>query len=116
MASDVVRAGNALATGAARADRSVPLVVSYIRCALLPGAAAALTERAAAYDAIPRYHRVFMANGMTAADTVVTGSTRRELLAGIEREAAVLDVPVIRAIPATDTVDALTDLVVACAP
>ena len=68
------------------------------------------------YDALPRYQDVFARNGVTAADTVVTGGSRAELLPGIDDEESVVDVPVIRAIPSEDTVEALSDLVVACAP
>ena len=100
---------------AAATGRS-PTVVSYIRCALLPQAAQAIAERAAMYDALPRYQDVFARNGVTAADTVVTGGSRAELLPGIDDEESVVDVPVIRAIPSEDTVEALSDLVVACAP
>ena len=53
---------------------------------------------------------------MNAADTVVTGSSREELLPAIEREAAVLDHPIIRAIPGEDTVESIAELVDACAP
>ena len=55
-------------------------------------------------------------NGLTAADTVVTGTSRAELLPGIETEEAVLDHPVIRAITAADTVEAISELLTACAP
>jgi hypothetical protein len=53
---------------------------------------------------------------VTARETVVTGANRHELEAGIQREEAVLDMPVIRAIPSEDTVEALGELVAACAP
>jgi len=113
---DVERSRVLLEEGAAAAGRKPPGVVSYIRCALLPEAADAVAERAEVYAAIPRYQEVFARNGMTAVDTVVTGTSRAELLPGIEREESVLDIPVIRAIPAADTVAALSALVTACAP
>jgi len=116
IASDVGRSRVMLEQGASSVGRATPVVVSYIRCALLPQAAAALAQRADAYGAIPHYQAVFARNEMTAAETVVTGSSRAELLPGIELEEAVLDHPVIRAIPAADTVDAISELLIACAP
>ncbi len=110
------RSRQLLEQGAARVERTPPAVISFVRCALLPQAAAALAARAALYDAIPRYREVFARSGITAADTVVTGSSRAELLPAIEAEESVLDVSVIRAIPAEDTVAALSELLVACAP
>lgn len=98
------------------ADREPPTVVSFIRCGLLPQAAAAVAERAEAYSAIPHYQAVFDRYSMTASDTVVTGISREQLLTGITREEQALDVSIIRAIPADNTVDSLGRLVVACAP
>jgi len=116
IASDVERSRVFLAEGAASVGRPPPTVVSFIRCALLPQAADAVARRADVYGAIPHYQAVFARNEMTAAETVVTGSTRDELLFGIEKEEAVLDHPVIRAIPAADTVEAISELLTACAP
>lgn len=116
IAPEVERSRVVLEQAAAKAGRHPPTVVSYIRCALLPDAAAAVAERADAYAAIPRYREVFARNRITAADTVVTGSSRAELMEGIEREEAVLDHSVIRAIPAENTVEAISELAKACAP
>ena len=113
---EVERSRALLEQSAAEVDQTPPTVISYIRCALLPQAADAVAERAEAYGAIPRYAEMFARNGVSAADTVVAGASRAELLPGIERESAVLDVPVIRAIPAADTVEGLSELVIACAP
>ncbi len=116
IASEVMRSRVLLDRGATAVGRNTPTVVSFIRCALLPQAAAAVTERADVYDAIPRYREVFARNGLTAADTVITGTSRTELLAGIETEEAVVDHPVIRAITAAATVEAISELLTACAP
>ena len=116
IASDVERSQVMLEQGAASVGRDTPSVVSYIRCALLPQAAAAVAKRADVYGAIPHYQAVFARNEMSAADTVVTGTSRAELLPDVEAEESVLDHPVIRAIPAADTVDAISELLVACAP
>lgn len=113
---DVERARPILAEAATAASRTAPKVVSYIRCALLPQAADGVARRAEVYGAIPHYQAIFEQNGMTAADTVVTGSSREDLLPGIEREASVLDHPIIRAIPGEDTVESIAELIDACAP
>jgi len=114
--AEVNRALPIIQDGANRAGRKLPTLISFVRCGLLPQAAEAVAERARVYDQIPWYHEVFERNGLTAADTVVTGSSREELLPGIEREESVLEVSVIRAIPPENTVEALGDLVDACAP
>ncbi|HXV71630.1 MAG TPA: LLM class flavin-dependent oxidoreductase [Acidimicrobiia bacterium] len=114
--SEVNRALPIIKDGAARAGREVPTLISFVRCGLLPQAAEAVAERAGVYDQIPWYHEVFERNGVTAADTVVTGTSREELIEGIEREESVLDVSVIRAIAAANTVEALGELVDSCAP
>lgn len=115
-AAEVERARPILLESARSVGKEPPKVVSFVRCGLLPQAAEAIAERAATYDSIPHYRKVFARNGLTAADTVVTGTGREELLAGIEREESVLDVSVIRAIPAASSVESLAELVEACAP
>lgn len=114
--AEVERARPIIEEAAERASRVPPTLISFIRCGLLPQAVEAIERRATAYDAIPHYHEVFARNGVTAGDTVVTGTTRQELLAGIEREEEVLDLPVIRAIPAEDSVESIAELVEVCAP
>ncbi len=113
---EVMEARKILETSAAIAERGVPKVISFIRCGLLPQAEAAIAQRVATYDAIPHYRAIFDKHGLSARDTVITGRTRDELLPGIEREESVLDMPVIRAIPADNTVESLGELVEACAP
>jgi hypothetical protein len=114
--AEVENARPIIEEAAEKASRVPPTLVSFVRCGLLPQAAEAIDQRAKAYDAIPHYHEVFERNGVTAGDTVVTGANRDELLAGIEREESVLDLSVIRAIPAEDTVESIAELVEACAP
>jgi alkanesulfonate monooxygenase SsuD/methylene tetrahydromethanopterin reductase-like flavin-dependent oxidoreductase (luciferase family) len=114
--AEAQRARPIIEEGAERAGRPMPTLISFIRCGLLPQAAEAVAERARVYDQIPHYHEVFERNGVTAEDTVVTGPDRPELIAGIEREEAAIDVSVIRAIPAENTVESLGELVDACAP
>ncbi|HLT19812.1 MAG TPA: LLM class flavin-dependent oxidoreductase [Thermomicrobiales bacterium] len=102
--------------GAARAGRETPPIYSYIRCALLPQAQAALDEAAGNYDSIPRFRRLFRAHGRTAHDTVVTGQSAAELRPGIEREEAILDYAIIRAITADQSAESILELLDACKP
>jgi alkanesulfonate monooxygenase SsuD/methylene tetrahydromethanopterin reductase-like flavin-dependent oxidoreductase (luciferase family) len=115
-AAEVERSRQILNDAAREAGRDMPTVISFIRCGLLPQAKQAVEDRAAAYAKIPRYMEVFNRHGLTAEDTVVTGTNRAELLAGIEVEEDVLDMSVIRAIPAAPTTKSLAELVRACAP
>lgn len=98
------------------AGRDTPTLISYIRCALLPQAQGAVDERADFYDSIPHYRKVFARHDLSAAESVVTGGSREQLLEGIVREESVLDMSIIRAIPEANTVAAIGALVEACAP
>lgn len=115
-ASEVERARVILNEAAQAAGRDVPTVISFIRCGLMPQAKEAVEERANAYAAIPRYQEVFERHGVTATDVVVTGRNRAELLEGILAEEEVLDLSVIRAIPAENTTESFRELIRACAP
>jgi len=115
-AEEVERSRVLLEQGAAAAGKHEPTVISFIRCALMPQAAEAVASRAEAYGKIPRYREVFERAGITAEDTVVMGTSRAELLPGIEREEAAVDLSIIRAIPPSDTVEDLAELAAACAP
>ncbi|HSM43877.1 MAG TPA: LLM class flavin-dependent oxidoreductase [Acidimicrobiia bacterium] len=115
-AAEVERAREILNEAASAAGREVPPVISFVRCGLLPQAKEAVEERARAYAAIPRYQEVFDRHGIEAVDAVVTGRNRAELLEGIIAEEEVLDLSVIRAIPAENTTESLAELVRACAP
>jgi alkanesulfonate monooxygenase SsuD/methylene tetrahydromethanopterin reductase-like flavin-dependent oxidoreductase (luciferase family) len=113
---EVERVRPILADAARAAGREAPTIVSYVRCALLPGAQEALEERASFYEGIPHYGKVFARHGVSAAETVVAGYSREDLLAGIAREEEAIDVSVIRAIPEANTVAAIGALLEACAP
>lgn len=114
--NEVAKSRQIVAEAAADAGRTTPVIASYVRCALLPQAAAAVDEKAARYQAIPRYAQVFERNDMTAAEAVVSGADSEELLSHIEHEEVVIDLPIIRAITADDSADSLIELAEACAP
>lgn len=101
---------------AADAGREVPVIASYVRCALLPQAQEALEEKAERYAQIPRYAEVFARNDITAAESVVTGRDRDELIERVEYEEVVIDLPIIRAITADDSLDSLVELAEATRP
>ncbi len=101
---------------AADAGREVPVIASYVRCALLPQAREVLEEKAARYAQIPRYAEVFARNDMTATESVVTGTDRAELVEKIEHEEVVVDLPIIRAITASDSLEDLVELAEAARP
>ncbi|HUG07291.1 MAG TPA: LLM class flavin-dependent oxidoreductase [Acidimicrobiia bacterium] len=115
-AAEVEGAREILNGAAQSVGREVPPVISFVRCGLLPQAQEAIEERARAYAAIPRYQEVFDRHGIEAVDAVVKGRNRAELLEGIQAEEEVLDMAVIRAIPAESTTESLGELVRACAP
>lgn len=102
--------------GAERTGRETPPIMSYIRCALLPQAEQKLTEQTERYESAPRFHQLFQRHGLTARDTVATGSDRDDLLPQIEEEESVLDVSVIRAIVGEPDVASFNELIEACRP
>lgn len=114
--NEVARSRQLVAEAAADAGRPVPVIASYVRCALVPQAADAVAEKSARYQAIPRYGKVFARYNMTAAETVVTGRGREDLIPKIEHEEVVIDLPVIRAITADASLQSLVELAEACAP
>ena len=114
--SEVAKSRQLIDETAADAGTDVPLIASYVRCGLLPGAARAIEEKAARYASIPRYADVFARNDMRAEDTVVTGVDREQMLPKIEHEEVVIDLPIIRAITHDDSLDALVELATVCRP
>ena len=114
--SEVAKSRQMIDEAAADAGTDVPLIASYVRCGLLPGAQQAIEQKAARYASIPRYADVFARNGMSAEDTVVKGADREELLPKIEHEEIVIDVPIVRAITPDDSLGSLVELATVCRP
>jgi alkanesulfonate monooxygenase SsuD/methylene tetrahydromethanopterin reductase-like flavin-dependent oxidoreductase (luciferase family) len=110
------RSKDLLAAAAREAGRPRPLVMSYVRCGLLPQAAEKLDERSARYAAIPQYARHFERMGVSARDTCVSGPDADALQAGIAAHERVLDETVVRAITAEDSAADILELLRACAP
>ena len=114
--NEIASSRQLVAEAAADAGLEVPVIASYVRCALLPQAREAVKDKAERYAQIPRYAEVFARNDITAAESVVTGRDRDDLIERIEREEVVIDLPIIRAITAEDTVDSLSELAEATRP
>jgi alkanesulfonate monooxygenase SsuD/methylene tetrahydromethanopterin reductase-like flavin-dependent oxidoreductase (luciferase family) len=114
--NEVANSRQLIDEAAADAGREVPVIASYVRCALLPQAQDSLEEKAERYAQIPRYAEVFARNNITAAESVVTGRDRDGLLERIEHEEVVMDLPIIRAITADDGFESLSELAEATRP
>lgn len=114
--NEVAKSRQVVHEAAADAKREVPIIASYVRCALLPQASEALEKKAERYAAIPRYAEVFARNGITAAESVVTGADRDDLIEKVEHEEVVIDLPIVRAITADDSLPALVELAKATRP
>lgn len=114
--NEVANSRQMIDEAAADAKRDVPIIASYVRCALLPQASQAVAEKAERYAAIPRYSEVFARNDITAAESVVTGADRTDLIERIEHEEVVIDLPIIRAITPDDSLEALSELAEATRP
>lgn len=91
------------------------LVALYIRCALGPEARPKLEREASRYDAIPSYAANFRRLGFSALDTSVYATEASGIRSGLEAFTGVVDEPVVRAITATDSLDAYLALVHAVA-
>jgi alkanesulfonate monooxygenase SsuD/methylene tetrahydromethanopterin reductase-like flavin-dependent oxidoreductase (luciferase family) len=102
--------------GASEAGRPSPLVMAYVRTALLPQGAERLKTEAGRYSAIPAYAAHFERMGVPALDTAVSGPDRATLQAGLAPHEAALDEMVVRAITADDTAESILELLRACAP
>ena len=101
---------------AAAAGQPRPLVMAYIRTALLPHADERLDTEAGRYAKIPAYAAHFARMGVSARDTAVSGADAAALQPQIAAHEASLDETVIRAITADDTAASILELLRACAP
>lgn len=101
---------------AAAAGRPRPLVMAYVRTALLPQADERLETEAGRYARIPAYAAHFARMGVSARDTAISGPDAATLQPRIASHEASLDETVIRAITADDTAASILELLRACAP
>lgn len=101
---------------ATAASRPRPLLMAFVRCALLPQAGARLTEESGRYGSFPKYAAHFERMGVDARGTIVASADPAALRAGMAGHEAVLDEAVARAITASDDAESILELLRACAP
>jgi alkanesulfonate monooxygenase SsuD/methylene tetrahydromethanopterin reductase-like flavin-dependent oxidoreductase (luciferase family) len=102
--------------GAEKAGRPMPRTMAYVRAARGPEAIARLQGEAAVYEAIPHYSAHFARMGTPAVGTAVTGETPEEIQRGLAAWDGVVDEVIVRAVAASDAVEAVLDLVEAARP
>lgn len=98
------------------AGRPRPMVMAYVRTALLPQADERLDVEAGRYASIPAYAAHFARMGVAARDTAVSGPDAASLQPQIAAHETALDETVVRAITADDTAASILELLRACAP
>jgi alkanesulfonate monooxygenase SsuD/methylene tetrahydromethanopterin reductase-like flavin-dependent oxidoreductase (luciferase family) len=103
-------------SSAEAAGRPRPLMMAYVRCAIMPHAEERLKQEAARYSGNPNYAAHFERQGVEAAHTAVRGTGATSLQSRIEPYEDVLDETVIRAITVDDTLASIMELLNATAP
>lgn len=103
-------------SAAESAGRPRPLMMAYVRCAIIPDAEERLQQEAARYTGNPNYAAHFDRQGVEAAHTAVRGTTPASLQSRIEPYEDVLDETVVRAITADDGLERIMELLDATAP
>jgi alkanesulfonate monooxygenase SsuD/methylene tetrahydromethanopterin reductase-like flavin-dependent oxidoreductase (luciferase family) len=103
-------------SSAEAAGRQRPVMMAYVRCAIMPDAEERLKQEAARYSGNPNYAAHFERQGVEAAHTAVRGTTAASLQRRIEPYEDVLDETVIRAITVDDTLVSIMELLEATTP
>lgn len=98
------------------AGRPKPMIMAYVRCALMPEAEEKLNQEAARYTGIPNYAAHFERQGIEAAHTAVRGTNGPALQSRIKPYEDVLDETVIRAITVNDSAEKIMQLLQATSP
>jgi alkanesulfonate monooxygenase SsuD/methylene tetrahydromethanopterin reductase-like flavin-dependent oxidoreductase (luciferase family) len=102
--------------GAAGADRDVPTVGTYVRCAIGPAARARLEAECARYGSFPHYAAHFRRQDVEPIGTTIWADSAEGIQEGLHRYDAVLDHVVVRAITPHDAVDEVLALVEGAKP
>ncbi|MBA2453804.1 MAG: LLM class flavin-dependent oxidoreductase [Chloroflexia bacterium] len=97
-------------------DRPRPLMMAYIRSAIMPEAEERLNQEAGRYAGIPNYAAHFERQGVEAAHTAVRGVNSAALQSRIEPYEGLLDETVVRAITVDDSAGKILELLAATAP
>jgi alkanesulfonate monooxygenase SsuD/methylene tetrahydromethanopterin reductase-like flavin-dependent oxidoreductase (luciferase family) len=112
----VERVRGLVAEGAAEAGRDTPWLASYIFTALGEQAGVKLQAEGAYYAAIPSYAAHFARMAAEPLETAASGADGAALQQELERFAAALDEPVVRAVVAEATVEGYLEVLRAAAP
>jgi alkanesulfonate monooxygenase SsuD/methylene tetrahydromethanopterin reductase-like flavin-dependent oxidoreductase (luciferase family) len=105
-----------VAEGAARAGREMPVVATYVRCALDEASRQRMETERARYGAFPHYAAHFARQGAQPADTTIHARDAAELQERLRAYEAVLDHVVVRAITPDDAPADVLALVEAAHP
>lgn len=101
---------------AREAGRDTPLIMSYVRAGLLPGAEDEINVQADRYASVPAYGKHFERQGVEAHLTVLRGINPPVLQAGIQEFESIFDETVVRAITPDDEPETILELLEACKP
>ncbi len=110
------QSGQICRDAAESAGRPRPLVMAYVRSALLPQADERLDIEANRYSRVPAYAAHFERMGVSARETAASGREAAELQVTIAAHESELDETVVRAITADDSATSILELLRACAP
>jgi alkanesulfonate monooxygenase SsuD/methylene tetrahydromethanopterin reductase-like flavin-dependent oxidoreductase (luciferase family) len=108
--SQAARARGWVHEGAAQQGRAAPVVASYVRVAVGPGARGRLHEKERFYRTINEGHRKHFAAMDAAVGTVgIAASQRSDVLAALAPYHAALDLPIVRVLADASLLSAVTD-------
>lgn len=93
------------------AGRRPPTLYAYVRTALGPDAPALVAREGARYAAIPFYAAHFTRMGVAPEETAIVAQTPEQIQSGLQAWNDIVDVVIVRAITAADTVDQTLALV-----
>jgi alkanesulfonate monooxygenase SsuD/methylene tetrahydromethanopterin reductase-like flavin-dependent oxidoreductase (luciferase family) len=102
--------------GASRSGREVPIVATYVRCALGDAVRTRIAAECARYGSFPHYAAHFARQGVEPSATTILALDASDLQERLSRYDAVLDLVVVRAITPTDTPSEILELVEAARP
>ncbi len=105
-----------VASAAEQHGRPRPLMMAYVRTAIVPEAEERLNQEAGRYTGNPNYAAHFERQGVAAAHTAVRGENAAALQSGIAPYEELLDETVVRAITADDSAEKIMELLQATAP
>lgn len=112
----VTRSRKIVEDAAQEAGRPDPLIMAYVRGALIPDAEERLNQEAGRYTGNPNYAAHFDRQGIPAAQTAVRGEDAQAIQQAIKPYEERLDETVIRAITADDSAEKILELLHAAAP